>query len=130
LRDNRGWNNATEVLNHWQKPGDISDLPKPIYGDNVSNGSAIAIDANVFKGDFVKLRTLQLGYTLPQSIAGRIKVNSARMYIAGQNVAVFTKYPGPDPEVSSDGNSNNTQGIDRNTLANGRTITVGINIGF
>ena len=130
LHDMRFWNNATDVLGYWKKTGDVTSIPKPIYGDNVSNGSAMPLDINVFKGDFVKLRTVQLGYNLPKSIIEKAHISRARFYVSGQNLAVITKYPGPDPEVSSNGNSGTSFGIDRNTLANGRTITVGLNVVF
>ncbi|MBE7172511.1 MAG: SusC/RagA family TonB-linked outer membrane protein [Williamsia sp.] len=130
LRDQRFWNNVTDVLRYWKKAGDVTDMPKPVYNDNVSNGSSMPLDVNVFKGDFIKLRTVQLSYNLPASLLGKAKITNARVYISGQNLAVITKYPGPDPEVSTDGNATITQGIDRNTLANGRTITAGVNIGF
>lgn len=130
LRDQRFWNNHVDVLRRWQKPGDVTDIPKVVYGDNVSNGSAIPIDANVFKGDFAKLRTLSLTYIIPESAAKKVFLSGARVYVRGNNLAILTKYPGPDPEVSSNGNSSTTQGVDRNTLANGRTITVGVNVNF
>jgi TonB-linked SusC/RagA family outer membrane protein len=131
LHDMRFWNNSTDVINEsWQKPGDNAKYPKPVYGDNTSNGSAMPLDINVFKGDFIKLRTVQIGYNLPRSILDRILISRARFYVAGQNLAIITKYPGPDPEVSSNGNSGTSFGVDRNTLANGRTITVGLNVGF
>jgi TonB-linked SusC/RagA family outer membrane protein len=130
LRDQRFWNNSTDVLRYWQKPGDVTDMPKPIYTDNVSNGSSMPLDVNVFKGDFVKLRTVQLGYNLPKSVIDKAHISRARLYVAGQNLAIITDYPGPDPEVSSNGNSGTSFGVDRNTLANGRTFTVGLNVVF
>lgn len=130
LHDQRFWNNAVDVLNHWSKPGDVTNIPKPLYLDNVSNGSAIAMDINVFKGDFVKLKNVSLAYDLPKNFIGKAHISSARFYISGQNLAIKTKYPGPDPEVSSNGNGNNSQGVDRNTIGNARTFTLGVNIGF
>lgn len=130
LMDQRFWNNSVDVLNYWQKPGDVTTIPKPVYGDNVSNGSAMPLDINVYKGDFLKLRTVQLSYSLPESVISRARITSARIYVSGQNLAVITKYPGPDPEVSSNGNNAISFGVDRNTLANGRTLTIGLNIGF
>jgi hypothetical protein len=53
-----------------------------------------------------------------------------RFYLSGQNLAMITKYQGPDPEVSSNGNGNTNQGIDRNTVGNALTVTVGLNVGF
>jgi TonB-linked SusC/RagA family outer membrane protein len=130
LRDQRFWNNSTDMLRAWKKAGDVTDIPKSVYLDNVSNGSAIPLDVNVFKGDFIKLRGVTLSYNLPKNLLDRAKISSARFYISGQNLAVWTKYPGPDPEVSSNGNSTTGQGVDRNTISNARTITVGINVGF
>jgi TonB-linked SusC/RagA family outer membrane protein len=130
LHDQRFWNNAVDVLTAWKKAGDITTIPKSVYLDNVSNGSAIPLDINVFKGDFIKLRNVTLSYNISKKILDRVKIASARFYVSGQNLAVWTKYPGPDPEVSSNGNSTTGQGIDRNTIGNARTITVGINVGF
>jgi TonB-linked SusC/RagA family outer membrane protein len=130
LHDQRFWNNHVDVLTAWKKPGDITTVPKPVYLDNVSNGSGLPMSYNAFKGDFVKIKNVSIGYTIPARITSKAKISSARFYVAGQNLAVFSKYPGPDPEVSSNGNSNSGQGIDRNTIANARIILVGLNIGF
>jgi TonB-linked SusC/RagA family outer membrane protein len=128
--DQRFWNSTTAVLKRWQKPGDVTDIPKLVYTDNTSNGSANPISENAQKGDFVKLRSIALGYTLPSRLLSKAGISSARVYISGQNLAIITKYEGPDPEVSSNGNGNLNQGVDRNTVANGRVITFGLNIGF
>ena len=130
LRDQRYWNNSTDVLRRWTKPGDLTDMPRPVFGDNISNGSSFPLDVNVFKGDFVKLRTVTLAYNVPKALVDKARFNSIRFYISGNNLAIKTKYPGPDPEVSSNGNGAINQGVDRNTVANGRQITVGLNIGF
>ncbi|WP_332735468.1 SusC/RagA family TonB-linked outer membrane protein [Flavihumibacter sp.] len=130
LRDQRFWNNHTDVLRSWKKAGDETDIPLAIFGDNVSNGSAFPIDVNVEKGDFIKLRNMFIGYNIPKSILDRAKISNARFYVQGQNLAIFSKYSGPDPEVSSNGNGNTNPGVDRNSIANGRTLTVGLNIGF
>lgn len=130
LRDQRFWNNSTDVLRAWKKAGDVTDMPKSVYLDNVSNGSATPLDINVFKGDFIKLRNITFSYNVPKKLLEKVKLNSIRFYVSGQNLAIWTKYPGPDPEVSSNGNSTTGQGIDRNTIGNARTITVGLNVGF
>lgn len=133
LHDNRFWNNVTDILDYWKKPGDNARWPKPIWGDNVSNGSALAMDINAFKGDFAKLKSVTLGYGLPQTLTSRLHIASLRAYVSAQNLAIITNYPGPDPEVASNGSGtagNIAQGVDRNTLANGRTITLGVNLGF
>ncbi len=132
LHDQRFWNNAVDVLTDaWGKASDVAKkYAKPVFGDNVSNGSAMPMDINVFSGDYVKLRNVTIGYTFPVKLLQKAKMNSARFYISGQNLAIISKYPGPDPEVSSNGGGNTSQGVDRNTIANGRTIQVGINVSF
>jgi len=131
LFDQRFWNNSVDVLNGWRKFGDVTDIPKPVYNDNVSNGSGLPISFNVFKGDFIKLKNVTFGYNFSPEALKKVKITNIRFYVSGQNLYIFTKYPGPDPEVSSNGNTAATgQGIDRNTLANGRTMMVGLNIGF
>ena len=47
-----------------EKRGD-DRYSRPVYGDNVSNGSGLPMDFNLFKGDFVKLKNVTFGYTLP-----------------------------------------------------------------
>ncbi len=129
--DQRFWNNSVRVLDGWRKFGDVTDIPKPVFNDNVSNGSGLPISFNVFKGDFIKVKNVTFGYNIPADGLRKVKINSVRFWVGGQNLWIFTKYPGPDPEVSSNGNGAATgQGVDRNTLANGRTITVGLNVGF
>jgi hypothetical protein len=119
-----------DVLRRWTQAGQVTDIPKIMYGDNVSNGSANPISANVQKGDFIKLRNVSLGYTLPARLVQKAGISNVRVYVSGQNLAIITKYKGPDPETSTNGNDPQGQGIDRNSVANGRVLTVGLNIGF
>jgi TonB-linked SusC/RagA family outer membrane protein len=128
--DQRFWNSSTLILNRWQKPGDVTNIPRLMYTDNTSNGSAFPISENAQKGDFFKLRNITLAYNLPSNLVSKAGITSVRFYLSGQNLAMITKYEGPDPEVSSNGNGNTNQGVDRNTIANARILTVGINIGF
>ncbi|MBS1509739.1 MAG: SusC/RagA family TonB-linked outer membrane protein [Bacteroidetes bacterium] len=132
LHDQRWWNNATDVLTDaWAATGDANKkYARPVYGDNVSNGSAMPLDLNVFRGDFIKLKSLTFAYNLPATVLRRAHISNLKFYVAGQNLGIITKYPGPDPEVSSNGNSPTSAGVDRNTAVNARTILVGLNVGF
>ena len=130
LRDQRFWNNSTDVLRKWQKTGDMTDIPRVVFGDNISNGSSFPLDINVFKADFLKLRSVTFAYNLPRNLVERTRLSNARFYVTGNNLGFLTDYPGPDPEVSSNGNGATNFGIDRNTVANQRTITVGLNLSF
>jgi TonB-dependent starch-binding outer membrane protein SusC len=130
LLDQRFWNNTTDVLNRWTKPGDVTDIPRVVYNDNISNGSSIPIDANLFDGGFVKCRNISLGYTLPNKLTSKAGISSVRVYSQVFNAFVITDYPGSDPEISVNGNSALTPGVDRNTIGQSRTFTFGLNIGF
>lgn len=130
LRDQRVWNNSVDVLNSWKKEGDITEIPRAVYGDNVSNGSSFLIDANLEKGDFLRLQTATLGYKLPSNVFGKSGISGARIYVQSNNLFLLTKYTGVDPEISSNGDSNLASGIERNSIPQGRTFTVGFNLNF
>jgi hypothetical protein len=130
LRDQRFWNNYTGVLDRWTKKGQITDIPRVVYGDLLSNGSSWPISANVESGNFLKMKTISFGYRFSDKILGRSGISSARIYGQVFNAFILTKYSGSDPEISSNGNSNLTPGVDKNSVPQGRTFTVGINLGF
>jgi len=130
LRDQRFWNNHTDVLDRWTPEHTNGTIPRVVYGDNVSNGSALVISENVEKGDFLRMRNMSFGYTIPKGLLDKLKVAHARVYAQVQNAFIVTKYQGIDPEISSNGNSPTGAGVDRNSLGQARTYTVGINLGF
>ena len=131
IRDQRWWNNSVEVYEKaWKKPGDITNIPKPIINDNVSNGSSFPITENIEKGDYLKVRSLSAGYTFKNIMPGVLNIESLRIYGQVFNAWVFTKYSGSDPEVSTNTDSNTAPGIDRNTAPQARTYTFGVNVSF
>ena len=130
LHDQRFWNNEVDILDHWTESNHDAKWPRVVYTDNVSNGSALVMSSNVEKGDFARLRQVSLGYSLAQSLLDRVKVANARVYVQVQNAALLTKYSGIDPEISTNGANNTGAGVDRNSVGQARTYTVGFNIGF
>jgi TonB-linked SusC/RagA family outer membrane protein len=119
-------NNSTAVLRRWQKPGDITDVGRASFiNQNYFNNSTQFIE----DGSFLRIRTLSIGYTLkPKNIQAFDRI---RIYAQVQNLYVWTKYTGFDPEVSSTGSSNpQTAGIDYAAYPQPRTYTVGFNISF
>ncbi|MBM3415129.1 MAG: TonB-dependent receptor [Bacteroidetes bacterium] len=129
-RDMRSWNNMKDMLKRWQKPGDITDIPRVVFGDNISNGSGIVISENVEKGDFLKARNITLGYAAPKNVTDKLGISSIRFYVQMQNAFTFTKYSGFDPEISSNGNGFGNPSVDRNSVPQARTVNIGINLGF
>lgn len=81
------------------------------------------------KGDYLRGKNVQIGYTFPKPLMDRLKgVGSVRVYVTGQNFFTATKYSGPDPEFN---NGNPFQrGVDFNSYPNLRTFTGGIQVGF
>jgi TonB-dependent starch-binding outer membrane protein SusC len=130
LMDQRWWNNSVEVYeNAWKQAGDVTNVPKPVMNDNVSNGSAMPITDNVEDGNYMKIRTISAGYTF-KNIPGDFGIQKVRLYTQVFNAFVLTKYTGSDPEVSTNGDTNLAPGIDRNSAPQARTYTFGINISF
>ncbi len=92
----------------------------------------------VENGAYLKLRNLQVGYTLPQSVAGRVKLSNVRVYLQGQNLLTFTKYSGMDPEVVGNGFRNGVttsgttgRGIDTiGAYPRTRLYSMGIDVSF
>jgi len=122
-----GFDNQTiDILNAWQKPGDITNVPRIGY----FNGSGYQTSSRwLYAGDYLRLRNATLGYSLPKSFAQSLKITSARLYVIGTNLMTRTKYPG-DPEVNTQTLGNIGGGQDFYTIPQAKTITVGLNVKF
>ena len=131
LRDQRWWNNSAEVgTTYWKNPGDITDIAKPFWGDNISNGhNSLPQSSLMEKGDYLKVRNLSAGYTF-KKLPAVTSIQSIRVYAQVFNLYTFTNYTGSDPEISSNGDSNLSPGVDRNSAPQARTYTLGVSINF
>ena len=130
LMDFRFMNNSTLVLKRWQKPGDITDVPKVQDGDFTSWGYSLPITANVYSSDYVRLKNLTLSYILPEQLLKKAQIADMSVFVSGQNLFVVTPYPGADPEVTSQNNSSATQGFDRNMMPNAKIYSIGLKVNF
>lgn len=129
ISDQRYFNNGAFILNRWTKAGQVTDVPKLVWGDNFTTGFSSSNSARVEDGSYFKLKNASLGYTVPVSEALRSKLSFIHVYIQATNIFTITHYKGSDPEVSINGNSINS-GKDQNVPPNSRTVTVGLNVGF
>jgi TonB-linked SusC/RagA family outer membrane protein len=98
-------NRPSEVLNRWQKPGDIVPYEKftsRAFGD-VYDAYKYAQQSDYAYSDasFIRLKNLSISYSLPVSINRQIHVKNVRLYIQCQNLLTITKYKGMDPENQS-----------------------------
>jgi TonB-linked SusC/RagA family outer membrane protein len=114
-------------LDRWQKPGDVTDVPRlALKNYNTQELSRFFEDAS-----FVRLRSFSLGYTLPQSATSRLKLPKTRLYFVGTNLWLWTRYSGADPETRIErGESQNIQGYDFASPPTPRTVQFGINLTF
>jgi TonB-linked SusC/RagA family outer membrane protein len=121
-------NQTADQLNSWRPDNRNTDIPEArLFFNNGAQPSSRFI----YSASFVRLRNVSLSYNVPRSVLQKIKMNSARVFVAGQNLLLFTPYKGWDPEVNADDIVTNiAQGYDFYTAPQPRTITVGVNIGF
>jgi TonB-linked SusC/RagA family outer membrane protein len=101
------YNGVQPTMDRWQKPGDITDVPKVIYG---SNNDAKTSSRFLYDGDYLRLKDLVLGYNLPSSLIKPIGFDDITLSVRGTNVWTWVKddrlkY---DPEVRADGFTNLT----------------------
>lgn len=113
----------------WTGAGTSNTVPRAVYGAagtyNAQRSSRYLED-----GSYLRLKTLNFGYTLPSTLVDRVGLRKVRVYATGQNLLTFTDYSGFDPEVSSNAQDAVTAGNDQATLPQLRSFTLGVNIGF
>lgn len=109
----------------WDNPS--MTVPRPIAGTTDNN--LAQVDRFLENGSYLRLKNLQLGYTLPAQWTKRISVDRCRIYISGQNLWTITKYKGYDPEVISN-DVVYGQGNDEGGYPPVRTYNIGLQISF
>jgi TonB-linked SusC/RagA family outer membrane protein len=120
--------------NRWTPTNPSDRFARAVKDD--PNGNTQPSDVYVEDGSFLKLRSLQIGYSFRDELAKRLGVQRVRLYVSGQNLLTFTKYSGLDPEIGlpsdpSTGTRNVTaSGIDIGTYPNSRFYTLGLNVTF
>lgn len=119
-------NKDRDLLNYWTPQNTNTDIPR-LTGTDVNDNDRIS-DRYVENGSYLRLRNAQIGYTLPSSIAKKMKMQNVRFYISGQNLFTISGYSGLDPEVGQ--STSLSRGVDYGIYPQSRTFTGGINITF
>lgn len=86
-----------EVLNGWSEDNPNSSIPRLVQGNNIF--LKYFNDYLVEDASFFRLKNIQLGYTLPQTLTGKVGIERLRLYVSGENLYTFTKYTGYSPEL-------------------------------
>ena len=122
--DLRYVNLPQEMINRWHGEGTSNTMPRFTWTND--NDNYRASDLYIHDGSYLRLKNIQLGYTLPQMLTRKVFINSLRFYIAVENFITITSYKGLEPEISYGTQS----GIDRGYYPQSRTFTIGANIKF
>ncbi len=119
-------NRPAWILDRWIGEGSSNRIPRVTAANPNQNWRSS--DLYVKNGSYLRLKTAQIGYTIPAQVIRHIGISNVRVYLAGENLLTFTKYDGFDPEMASGGYT--TIGVDRGIYPQARTITVGATITF
>ena len=126
-----GWQKQRELnqyasyANRWTPENPNSDIPAA-----TNSGSNLVISSRVVEdASFLRLKSVTLGYNIPQTFLSKYKISNARVYVAAQNLWTWTSYSGYDPEVSIR-DSALTPGLDFSSYPRALNISFGINLGF
>lgn len=111
--------------NRWTGPGTSNTVPRVTKsGFNLKNSSYYVEDAS-----YLRVKSLTLGYRLPQTLTQPIGLNNVRVFATGVNLLTFTKYSGYDPEASMNTDAR-SYGVDNLVTPQPRSFMIGLNVNF
>ena len=119
-------NQLDYVIDRWTGPGTSNINPRVTVEANRNN---VFSDYYVEDGSFLRLRNLQLGYTIPEKIMKKIKVESLRFYVSANNLFTVTKYRGFDPDIGPTGGTLSA-GVDYGFYPQAKTFMGGLILKF
>ncbi|WCT10701.1 SusC/RagA family TonB-linked outer membrane protein [Mucilaginibacter jinjuensis] len=98
-------NYPVDVLNHWQKPGDVAKYGRyaSTFGTTVINSLSVNKNTDAYYGDasYIRLQNASVGYQFPSQIASKLHMRSLKIYALGENLATITGYGFSDPETQN-----------------------------
>jgi TonB-dependent starch-binding outer membrane protein SusC len=127
LRSDKNKSNRPMVFynDRWRQAGDQASMPGANWSANTYYSDLLVFDAS-----FLRIQTIQLGYSIPSARLNQAKINAFRVYVSLDNFFKFTKYPGMDPQPTVANNATNNFGIDRGTYPIARDVMIGASISF
>ncbi|RYY08749.1 MAG: TonB-dependent receptor, partial [Chitinophagaceae bacterium] len=139
--DAMGYSNYRKGLNYWSATNTNTGTPRlgvsyatgqpgdPQVDRGVVSNARGNSDRWIEDGSYLRIRNLELGYTLPVGVLGKISATESRIFISGQNLLTITRYQGLDPDIVG-ANVNLEPGVDNGNYPASRILTVGLTIGF
>jgi TonB-linked SusC/RagA family outer membrane protein len=117
-------NYSSRAMSRWHGEGTSTDFPRLSNTDPNRNFSRMS-DFYLEDGDYLRLKVLQIGYTLPANVFKKIGASRLRVYVTAENLLTLTKYTGYDPEVGG-----GVFGIDRGQYPQARGFMGGLQLSF
>lgn len=122
------WRYGTEnfekymVDNRWHGEGTSNEFPSAALSNAQTTSSFYVED-----GSYLRIKSLQIGYSLPSSLLAKVGINKVRFYLNGENLHTFTKYRGFSPEVAG---GSITGGVDKEAYPLSTVYSFGVNLNF
>jgi hypothetical protein len=121
--DQVGGNNwHTDIRNRWQNEGDVTDVPR--LTNDLDQNYRSRSTRYLLKSDYLSLTNIQLGYTFPTAVIDKLRIQNLRIFVAGDNLWLYTNREGFNPTTTID------TGSERYTYDPLSTVTGGLNIKF
>jgi TonB-dependent starch-binding outer membrane protein SusC len=117
-------NYQTIAMSRWTGEGTSNDYPRLTNSDLNGNFSSMS-DFYLEKGDYVRLKQVQLGYSIKSDLLQKISVTKFRIYLQSENLLTITKYTGYDPEIGG-----GVYGIDKGIYPQARSFIAGLQLQF
>lgn len=139
--DEMGYSNYRKGLVYWTPENPNTGTPRlgvayatgqpgdPEVDRGIVSNARGNSDRWIENGSYLRIRNVELAYTLPTSLLSRIGVTDSRIFVSGQNLATFTRYQGLDPDIVG-ANANLEPGVDNGNYPASRLLSVGLNLGF
>jgi TonB-linked SusC/RagA family outer membrane protein len=118
--------------NHWTTENPSNEVPRAAWGGATNNNRPST--RFIEDGSYVRLKNIQIGYTLPNSLSKKFRVEQLRIYVSAQNLFTYTRFSGLDPEMQTSenaaGEGDRAVGIDWGTYPTSKTYLIGLNLTF
>lgn len=115
----KGGNIHSDMLNAWSPSNPDSDIPRNMFGQQYTNATS---DRFITDASYLSLENINFGYTLPTKLVRKAYLSKVRVYLACDNVWVWSKRQGLDPRQSFTGGNNNTYYAPIRTISGGLTV--------
>ncbi|MBJ7880215.1 SusC/RagA family TonB-linked outer membrane protein [Gelidibacter salicanalis] len=117
---NPGYQASPDISRRWQQPGDVTDIPLLLNSQNDFNGTSTRF---LFDNDYLRMRAITLGYTLPSNATKSLFIEKVRIYLRGDNLLTWSSHKGLDPEQNVAGTTDSRSSIMK-------TVSFGLNVKF